>query len=60
MAILNQSQREKYATVGKDRYPINDKNHAKAALSRLNQGNLSPEQKMKVMHRANAMLHKGK
>ncbi len=58
MAVYNEEQRKKYATVGSDRYPIGDKNHARAALSRINQGGLSSEQKMEVIHKAHAMLNK--
>lgn len=60
MAVLNQKQREKSATIGKDRYPIPDKNHAKAALAMINRGGLSHEQKMLVIKKAHAMLAKGK
>lgn len=56
MAVLNQKQREQSATIGKDRYPIPDKAHAKAALGRINQGGLSPEQKAKVRRKAYSML----
>ncbi len=59
MAVLNQKQREASATIGKDRYPIPDKGHAKAALGRINQGGLSPAQKAKVRAKAKAMLGKG-
>lgn len=59
MAVLNQKQREASATVGKDRYPIPDKAHAKAALARINQGNLSSEQKAKVRAKAHRVLGKG-
>ena len=57
MAVLNQRQREASATIGKDRYPIPDKNHAKAALALINKGGLSPSQKAKVRARAHKMLH---
>lgn len=56
MGVLNQQQREEYATIGKDRYPIPDKNHARAAIGRINQGGLSPEQKQKVLAKAHEML----
>lgn len=59
MAVLDQKQREESATIGKDRYPIPDKAHAKAALARINQGNLSSEQKAKVKAKAHKMLGKG-
>lgn len=55
-----EKQRKKYATVGKDRYPIGDKAHAKAALARINQGNLSAGEKAKVRAKAHKMLGKGK
>lgn len=58
MAIYSEEQRKEYATIGKDRYPIGDKGHARAALSRINQGGLSPEQKMAVIRKAHAMLKK--
>lgn len=56
MAVLNQRQREKSATIGKDRYPIPDKAHARAALARINQGGLSGSQKAKVRAKARKML----
>lgn len=56
MAVLSQAQREKSATIGKDRYPIPDKGHARAALARINQGGLSREQKLKIIAKAHAML----
>ncbi len=59
MAILNQKQREASATIGKDRYPIPDKAHAKAALARINQGGLSSAQKAKVRAKAHRFLGKG-
>lgn len=58
MAVLTQKQREASATIGKDRYPIPDRAHAHAAIGRINQGGLSPEQKQKVLARAHAMLKK--
>lgn len=57
MAVLNQKQREKSATIGKDRYPIPDKNHAKLALAMINRGGLSQEQKLTVIRKAHAMLN---
>jgi hypothetical protein len=60
MAVLHEAQRKKYATIGKDRYPINDKAHARAALARINQGNLSSSEKAKVHARAESMLHRDK
>lgn len=36
-----------------------DKNHARSALGRINQGNLSPEEKAKVRARAHRILGKG-
>lgn len=62
---LNAKQHEKYATVqsgGQGKFPIPDPNHARAALSRLNQAKppLSPGQKATVRAKANAMLGKGK
>jgi hypothetical protein len=56
--ILNARQRRASATIGKDRYPIPDPAHAKAALGRINQGGLSPAQKAKVRAKANKMLSK--
>jgi len=58
MAVLDQAQREQSATIGKDRYPIPDKNHAKVALALINKGGLSEDQKMIVMRKAHAMLNK--
>lgn len=57
MAVLNEEQRKESATIGKDRYPIPDKSHARAALARINQGGLSPEQKAKVRAKARKMLY---
>jgi hypothetical protein len=59
MAVLNAKQRRASATIGKDRYPIPDKAHARAALGRINQGGLSPAQKAKVRAKARRVL-KGK
>lgn len=59
MAVLNQKQREASATIGKDRYPIPDKSHARAALARINQGGLSSAQKATVRAKAHKMLGKG-
>lgn len=56
MADYDEKQRKEYATVGKDRYPIGDKTHARAALARINQGNLSPAEKSRVRARAERML----
>ena len=58
--VYDEKERKEYATVGKDSYQIGEKNHARAALSRINQGGLSPEEKMKVIRKAHAMLAKGK
>lgn len=57
MAVLNEKQRKASATIGKDRYPIPDKAHAKAALARINQGNLSSSQKAKVRAKAHRVLY---
>ncbi len=57
MATLNQKQREASATIGKDRYPMPDKNHARLALAFINKGGLSPAQKAKVRTRADKMLY---
>ncbi len=57
MSILNQKQREASATIGKDRYPMPDKVHARVALARINQGGLSKSQKAKVRARAHKMLY---
>lgn len=56
MARLNEKQREKSATIGKDRYPMPDKNHARLALAMINRGGLSAEEKSKVRARADRML----
>lgn len=56
MGIYKESQRKEYATIGKDSFPIGDKAHARAALSRINQGNLSPAEKAKVRAKAKRML----
>lgn len=60
MAILNEKQRKASATIGKDRYPIPDAGHAKAALGRINQGGLNPAEKAKVRAKAERMLGKSK
>lgn len=58
MAVLDEAQRKKFATIGKDRYPMPDVSHAKLALSMVNKGNLSHEQKMTVIKKASAMMKK--
>lgn len=60
MAVYDEKQREENATIGKDRYPIGDKAHARAALSRIDQGNLSPSEKAKVRAKARKMLGEGR
>ena len=57
MAVLNEAQRKASATIGKDRYPIPDKAHARAALARINQGGLSSSEKAKVRAKAHKMLY---
>ncbi len=57
MAILHEKERKESATIGKDRYPIPDKSHARAALARINQGGLSSSQKAKVRAKAHKMLY---
>ncbi len=57
--VLNQKQREASATIGKDRYPIPDRAHARMARARINQGGISTAQKAKVRARALKMLHGG-
>lgn len=57
VGVLNEKQREASATIGKDRYPIPDKAHARVALARINQGGLSPAQKATVRARAHKMLY---
>lgn len=62
MAVLNAKQRKKSATIKGGKFPIPDKAHAKAALSRINQAKppLTPAQKAKVRAKANKVLGKGK
>lgn len=60
MGVYKEKQREKYGTLPGGRYPIGDKAHARAALSRINQGNLSEGQKEKVRAKADRMLGEGK
>lgn len=60
MAVLNEEQRKKSATIGKDRYPMPDKEHARLALAFINKGGLSESQKAKVRARAHKMLADGK
>lgn len=61
MGVLNAKQRKRSATImvkGKAKFPIPDKAHARAALSRLNQAKppLTAEQKAKVKARAYRVL----
>ena len=56
MAKLNEEQRKKSATIGKDRYPMPDKEHARLALAFINKGGLSPAEKDKVRARAQSIL----
>lgn len=58
MATYTAKQRRANATIGKDRYPIGDKNHARLALAFINKGGLSLAQKSKVRAKANRMLGK--
>jgi hypothetical protein len=60
MATYDEAERKEYATVGKDSYPIGDRAHARAALSRINQGGLSSSQKDKVRAKADRMLGKSR
>lgn len=64
MAVLTTKGRDrmaasKFALPG-GRYPVNDKAHARNALSRASQqlakGNLSPEQAATVRHKAHVVL----
>lgn len=63
-AMLNASARRKHATIVRTasdgsktfKFPIPDKAHARAALARLNQSDLSAEEKAKVKKRAYRML----
>jgi hypothetical protein len=65
-AVLNASQRRKHATIVRTKkdgtkehkFPIPDKAHARAALARLNQSDLTPEEKAKVKRRAYRVLGK--
>lgn len=57
MAVLNEKQRKASATIGKDRYPIPDKNHARVALARINQGGLTEKQKAMVRAKAHRVLY---
>ena len=61
MAVLTAKQRKVAATVvvnGQAKFPIPDKNHARAALGRINQARppLTPAQKAKVRAKAKAVL----
>lgn len=60
MAVLTEAQRKKSATIGKDRYPMPDKNHARLALAMINKGGLSDSQKEVVRARAHKVLYGGK
>lgn len=57
MAVLNEAQRKASATIGKDRYPMPDKTHARLALAFINKGHLSPAQKSRVRARAHKVLY---
>lgn len=54
---LSEAQRKASATIGKDRYPMPDKKHARLALAFINKGGLSEAQKAKVRVRAHKMLY---
>lgn len=58
MAVLTEAQRRRSATIGKDKYPMPDKAHARAALARINQAKppLTASQKAKVRGRADRIL----
>ncbi len=56
MAILNTKQRKASETFPGGRYPMPDAGHARAALGRVNQGGLSPDQKATVRARAHKIL----
>ena len=58
MSVLNAKQRRESETLPGGRYPMPDKNHARNALARLNQGGLSSSQKSKVRARAERILHR--
>ena len=58
MATLTASERKKSETLPGGRYPVPDKIHARLALSMINKGGLSSEQKRKVIRRAHEMLSK--
>ncbi len=56
MAIYNKKQRVANETFPGGRFPMGDAGHARAALGRINQGGLSPEQKATVRARAHRIL----
>lgn len=57
--VYDAGERRAHATIGGDRYPIGDKEHALAALERLHQGGLSNAEKAKVIAKAARYLPKG-
>ncbi len=58
MGTYNAKQRKKYATVGKDEFPIGDKVHAEKALQFINSSDLTSSEKTKVRAKADKMLGK--
>lgn len=56
MANLNQIPKELPAPTGKGPYAIPAQNHTKLALSMINRGGLSHDQKMTAIRKANAVL----
>ena len=57
-AKLSSSEHKAAATIKRDggKFPIPDKGHARAALGRINQSDLSDEEKAKVRAKAKKML----
>jgi hypothetical protein len=61
VATLSADEHKKHATIKRDggKFPIPDKAHARAALARLHQSDLSPAEKKKVKAAARAKLAEG-
>jgi hypothetical protein len=61
VATLSAEEHRAHATIKRDggKFPIPDKAHARAALARLNQSDLSPAEKEKVKRAARAKLAEG-
>jgi hypothetical protein len=52
VGVYSAKQRKKYATVGKDEFPIGDKTHAEKALQFIDKSDLSSGEKATVRAKA--------